>query len=366
MVQMLQIESEKLQMKSIERTQLLLHPRTGRGLDSVCNNLTSQVVNNYLVFSIFVNQTISAKISFVSDKKMAAPDDDASVIRIHLERVSSIIFRIGSLSRQRAGDANARSRELRALQAEAESHLRPVASFFTGPYSKSKIAGVAMDHKLRLVFQRLRHDYELLRRQLDELGQVISLSSPTSEGSSAALTAVAASGVVPAAISVSSNPASPVDPDAVGRMFSTNVDDMQQLQSLREEEVLPAEDMQLIERDMRDLSALYTELSTYVQNQGDQLKTLETQTADADDNTYRATQELRSASKWSAAALPMVGACVGGLIAGPVGFVAGAKGFALGGAVLGGAGVGGLIGNGLRSLRTSVADRVRGSRPKQE
>ncbi|KAL8601524.1 hypothetical protein ACOMHN_000466 [Nucella lapillus] len=97
-----------------------------------------------------------------------------------------------------------------------------------------------------------------------------------------------------------------------------------------------------LQQDMEELNELVHQFVDTVKEQGEGVDRIEDNVDQARDNVRESTLQLGKASKYKVAMFPVMGALIGGIVAGPVGLVAGAKiggiAGALGGGVAGFAG----------------------------
>lgn len=97
-----------------------------------------------------------------------------------------------------------------------------------------------------------------------------------------------------------------------------------------------------LHQSLMELNTMIQHFSTEVHTQQEKVDNIEDNIETAHDNVNEGTRQLGMASKYKAAILPIAGALIGTVVAGPVGFFAGAK---IGGAVgLVGGGVAGFAG----------------------
>lgn len=122
-----------------------------------------------------------------------------------------------------------------------------------------------------------------------------------------------------------------------------------------EQESLTEEiELEALERELYELSEIFTDLMHSSQSQGSVLDTLEAHMTQTNDHTLKGTRALFQAHQSKAAMAPAIGALVGGAVLGPVGLLIGAKGaFVV--TALGGALVGSLAG---RLVQNRVRDNV--------
>ncbi|XP_076459316.1 syntaxin-17-like [Babylonia areolata] len=122
---------------------------------------------------------------------------------------------------------------------------------------------------------------------------------------------------------------------------------MMGLQSIQELHVVPensqaAASWESLQQDMEELNELVHQFADTVKQQGEAVDRIEDNIDQAGENVREGTLNLGKASKYKVAMFPLVGALIGGIVAGPVGLVAGAKiggvAGALGGGVAGFAG----------------------------
>ncbi|KAK7507288.1 hypothetical protein BaRGS_00001223 [Batillaria attramentaria] len=90
-----------------------------------------------------------------------------------------------------------------------------------------------------------------------------------------------------------------------------------------------------LQQNMEELNELVHQFADTVEQQGESVDRIEDNIQTAQENVREGTFSLGKASKFKAAIFPVAGALIGGVVAGPVGFLAGAK-IGLAGAVGGG------------------------------
>ncbi len=100
--------------------------------------------------------------------------------------------------------------------------------------------------------------------------------------------------------------------------------------------------------DLVELNDVIHDFATLVDQQQEKVDQIESNVETAQENVHQGVIELAKASKWKAAAFPLAGAVLGGMVGGPVGFVAGIK---LGGLAAVGGGLAGFTGGTLWKKR---------------
>lgn len=109
-----------------------------------------------------------------------------------------------------------------------------------------------------------------------------------------------------------------------------------QLPAIPTEEVA-AESWENLEEDLRELGGLVTEFSVLVHSQQEKIDSIEDNVNTASANVEEGTRSLGKAVGYKLAVLPVAGALLGGVIAGPLGLLAGFKAAGFAAAVGGGA-----------------------------
>lgn len=111
-----------------------------------------------------------------------------------------------------------------------------------------------------------------------------------------------------------------------------------------------------LHQSLTELNTMIQQFSTEVHTQQEKVDNIEDNIETAHDNVNEGTRKLGMASKYKAAILPVAGALIGTVVAGPVGLVAGAK---LGGVVgLVGGGLAGFAGGKIAKYRQSDITNV--------
>uniref|UniRef100_A0A8C6SA90 Syntaxin-17 n=1 Tax=Neogobius melanostomus TaxID=47308 RepID=A0A8C6SA90_9GOBI len=100
---------------------------------------------------------------------------------------------------------------------------------------------------------------------------------------------------------------------------------------------IAAESWENLEQDLRDLGSLVTEFSLLVHSQQEKIDSIEDNVNTAAANVEEGTRSLGKAVGYKLAVLPVAGALLGGVIAGPLGLLVGFKAAGLAAAVGGGA-----------------------------
>lgn len=250
------------------------------------------------------------------------------------------------------------------LRSTAAEHVHTVTTILDR-YNRSTTQ--TLSNREQVLWQRLRHDFLLLRRQLDSVSaSAISAArahlqrdrESTTDTPNASAEEDATDGeesesqlhrrLLPPATATA----------AAGRGMDLDAILAAQDATLRSEEYAS------LAKEMQDLNELYGDLSQYVSSQGEQMELASTDIQDADRNVYRGTEETRKAAKLQTKLAPVVGAGLGALIGGPVGLLAGAKlGLIVGGVC---AGVGAVVGGGVRRMQGRVVERNQPSRPNEK
>lgn len=109
-----------------------------------------------------------------------------------------------------------------------------------------------------------------------------------------------------------------------------------QLPAIPTEEIA-AESWENLEEDLKELGGLVTEFSLLVHSQQEKIDSIEDNVNTASANVEEGTRSLGKAVGYKLAVLPVAGALLGGVIAGPLGLLAGFKAAGLAAAVGGGA-----------------------------
>lgn len=111
-----------------------------------------------------------------------------------------------------------------------------------------------------------------------------------------------------------------------------------------------------LHQSLMELNTMIQHFSTEVHTQQEKVDNIEDNIETAHDNVNEGTRQLGMASKYKAAILPIAGALIGTVVAGPVGFFAGAK---IGGAVgLVGGGVAGFAGGKIVKSRQNDITKI--------
>lgn len=100
---------------------------------------------------------------------------------------------------------------------------------------------------------------------------------------------------------------------------------------------LAAESWENLEEDLRELGGLVTEFSLLVHSQQEKIDSIEDNVNTAAANVEEGTRSLGKAVGYKLAVLPVAGALLGGVIAGPLGLLAGFKAAGVAAAIGGGA-----------------------------
>lgn len=100
---------------------------------------------------------------------------------------------------------------------------------------------------------------------------------------------------------------------------------------------IAAESWENLEEDLRELGGLVTEFSLLVHSQQEKIDSIEDNVNTAAANVEEGTRSLGKAVGYKLAVLPVAGALLGGVIAGPLGLLAGFKAAGLAAAIGGGA-----------------------------
>ncbi|CAI9739633.1 syntaxin-17-like isoform X1 [Octopus vulgaris] len=116
-----------------------------------------------------------------------------------------------------------------------------------------------------------------------------------------------------------------------------------------------AESWQNLKENLVDLNQMVHDFSSLVENQQEKIDQIEENLETAHDNIQAGAKNLSKSAKIKTAMIPLAGAIVGGIVGGPIGFVACAK---LGGvaAAMGGGLIGFVGGKILKRRRQSVAE----------
>ncbi|KAI6649251.1 syntaxin-17 [Oopsacas minuta] len=111
-----------------------------------------------------------------------------------------------------------------------------------------------------------------------------------------------------------------------------------------------------LQKDLEEIQMLFIELAELAANQNAPIIRLEQHTEQTAQHIGTARNSLYYASKLKAAAFPVAGAIIGGMIGGPIGAVAGLKGAAIVG--MGGVSIGAAAGWGIKKFHVWTSDRL--------
>ena len=149
-----------------------------------------------------------------------------------------------------------------------------------------------------------------------------------------------------------------IEPETIGdtKWQRVTMSPLEAPESLTPDQLVAIESADNLQKDLLEIQLLFSELCELATIQNKTILRIEEHTNTAEQNIATGRDSLYYASKLKAAAFPVTGALIGGLIGGPIGAVAGLKGAALLG--MGGLSVGAAAGWGIKKFHSWSSDRL--------